>query len=109
MSNSGSSSGSAVAVAAGFSPISIGTETMDSLVVPSDRAALYTIKPALKFRKRGLSQSRRKRTLLVQSPNQFKISQIFLMFSLTPQKRLSLKVAIGLLLLVLGEILRLAL
>ncbi|KAK0717600.1 amidase family protein [Lasiosphaeria miniovina] len=45
----GSSSGSAVAVAAGFSPISIGTETMGSLIMPSDRSALYTIKPTLKI------------------------------------------------------------
>ncbi|OAG13532.1 amidase family protein [Alternaria alternata] len=45
----GSSSGSAVGVAAGFAPISIGTETMGSLMMPSDRAALYTIKPTLKI------------------------------------------------------------
>ncbi|WVO13615.1 hypothetical protein L204_101236 [Cryptococcus depauperatus] len=45
----GSSSGSAVAVAAGLSPVSIGTETMGSLIVPSDRSALYTIKPTLKI------------------------------------------------------------
>ncbi|OAL48728.1 amidase family protein [Pyrenochaeta sp. DS3sAY3a] len=45
----GSSSGSAHAVAAGFSPISIGTETMGSLMIPSDRAALYTMKPTLKL------------------------------------------------------------
>ncbi|KAF2970834.1 hypothetical protein GQX73_g2780 [Xylaria multiplex] len=45
----GSSSGSAVAVAAGLSPISIGTETMGSLIMPSDRSALYTIKPTLKI------------------------------------------------------------
>ncbi|KAJ5718499.1 amidase family protein [Penicillium malachiteum] len=43
----GSSSGSAVAVAAGFGPFSIGTETMGSLIMPSDRSALYTIKPTL--------------------------------------------------------------
>ncbi|KAI1144927.1 amidase family protein [Nemania diffusa] len=45
----GSSSGSAVAVAAGFSPVSIGTETLGSLIMPSDRAALYTIKPTIKL------------------------------------------------------------
>ncbi|CAO2654984.1 Nn.00g117170.m01.CDS01 [Neocucurbitaria sp. VM-36] len=45
----GSSSGSAHAVAAGFSPIAIGTETMGSLMIPSDRASLYTIKPTIKL------------------------------------------------------------
>ena len=45
----GSSTGSAVAVAASFSPVSIGTETMGSLIMPSDRSALYTIKPTLKL------------------------------------------------------------
>ncbi|KAM3502973.1 hypothetical protein MY10362_004487 [Beauveria mimosiformis] len=45
----GSSSGSAVAVSAGMSPFSIGTETMGSLIMPSDRAALFTIKPTLKI------------------------------------------------------------
>jgi len=49
----GSSSGSAVAVAAGFAPISIGTETMGSLMIPSDRAALYTIKPTVKLVPQG--------------------------------------------------------
>ncbi|CEJ62613.1 hypothetical protein PMG11_11110 [Penicillium brasilianum] len=43
-STGGSSSGSAVAVTAGLSPISIGTETQGSLIVPAVRAALYTIK-----------------------------------------------------------------
>ena len=43
----GSSSGSAVAVSAGFAPFSIGTETDGSLVVPAGRAALYTIKPTI--------------------------------------------------------------
>ncbi|KAF2872776.1 amidase family protein [Massariosphaeria phaeospora] len=43
----GSSSGSAVAVSAGFAPISIGTETIGSLIMPADRAALYTIKPTV--------------------------------------------------------------
>ncbi|CAK7233312.1 hypothetical protein SCUCBS95973_008552, partial [Sporothrix curviconia] len=45
----GSSSGSAVAVAAGYAPLAIGTETMGSLIMPSDRAGLYTIKPTLKI------------------------------------------------------------
>lgn len=42
----GSSSGSAISVAAGFAPIAIGSETCGSLVNPSDRAALYTLKPS---------------------------------------------------------------
>ncbi|EHK26983.1 uncharacterized protein TRIVIDRAFT_141231 [Trichoderma virens Gv29-8] len=41
----GSSSGSAIAVAAGFAPLSIGTETFGSLMLPAGRAALYSIKP----------------------------------------------------------------
>ncbi|KAM5341687.1 hypothetical protein ACJ41O_014718 [Fusarium nematophilum] len=41
----GSSSGSTIAVAAGFSPISIGTETFGSLMLPAGRAALYSLKP----------------------------------------------------------------
>ncbi|KAK4067541.1 hypothetical protein Trihar35433_6101 [Trichoderma harzianum] len=45
----GSSTGSAVAVAAGFSPISVGADTMGSLIMPSDRSALYTIKPTVKI------------------------------------------------------------
>ncbi|KAF2106745.1 amidase family protein [Lophiotrema nucula] len=44
----GSSSGSAQAVAAGFAPVAIGTETMGSLIMPSDRAARYTIKCTVK-------------------------------------------------------------
>lgn len=32
-----------------MAPFSIGTETMGSLIMPSDRAALYTIKPTLKI------------------------------------------------------------
>ena len=40
----GSSTGSAVGVSAGYSPISIGTDTVGSLVSPATRAALYTIK-----------------------------------------------------------------
>lgn len=41
----GSSSGSAVAVSAGLVPLALGTETEGSLVMPSARAALYTLKP----------------------------------------------------------------
>lgn len=44
---SGSSSGSAVGVSAGYSPSSIGTETDGSLLCPAGRAALYTIKPTI--------------------------------------------------------------
>lgn len=40
----GSSSGSAVGVAAGFAPISIGTETDGSTVYPANRAGLYSLK-----------------------------------------------------------------
>ena len=43
----GSSTGSAVGVSAGFSPLSLGTETEGSLVQPATRAALYTIKPTV--------------------------------------------------------------
>ena len=42
---SGSSSGSAVSVSAGFAPAAVGTETVGSLIMPADRAGLYTIKP----------------------------------------------------------------
>ncbi|KAJ2986214.1 hypothetical protein NUW58_g5132 [Xylaria curta] len=41
----GSSSGPAMAVAAGFSPLAMGTETIGSIVTPSVRAALYGLKP----------------------------------------------------------------
>jgi amidase len=41
----GSSSGSGTSIAAGFAPLSIGSETSGSLTLPADRAALYTIKP----------------------------------------------------------------
>ncbi|KAL7805666.1 amidase signature domain-containing protein [Trichoderma aethiopicum] len=40
----GSSTGSAVAVAAGFSPLAMGTETIGSIVTPSTRAGLYALK-----------------------------------------------------------------
>lgn len=43
----GSSSGSGIAVAAGFAPMAIGTETEGSLNSPSTRQSLYTIKPTL--------------------------------------------------------------
>ncbi|MCJ1349375.1 hypothetical protein MMC31_007615 [Peltigera leucophlebia] len=41
----GSSSGCAIAVSAGLAPIAVGTETDGSLVSPSTRASLYTVKP----------------------------------------------------------------
>lgn len=40
----GSSSGSAQGIAAGFTPLSIGTETTGSLTTPAARAALYALK-----------------------------------------------------------------
>ncbi|KAI5924863.1 amidase family protein [Camillea tinctor] len=43
----GSSSGSGIAVAAGFAPMAIGTETEGSLISPSTRQSLYTIKASL--------------------------------------------------------------
>ncbi|KAJ5541218.1 amidase signature enzyme [Penicillium frequentans] len=43
----GSSTGSAVAVAAGFSPLAMATETIGSIVTPSTRAALYALKPTI--------------------------------------------------------------
>ncbi|KAJ2898783.1 hypothetical protein MKZ38_003653 [Zalerion maritima] len=43
----GSSSGPAVGVAAGFAPLSIGTETVGSLILPANRADLYTMKPTV--------------------------------------------------------------
>ena len=41
---SGSSSGSATCVSAGYAPFSLGSETSGSLVSPANRAALYTIR-----------------------------------------------------------------
>ncbi|KID82777.1 Amidase [Metarhizium guizhouense ARSEF 977] len=46
---SGSSTGSAVAVSAGYAPVSIGAETDGSLICPAGRASLYTIKPGIGF------------------------------------------------------------
>ncbi|GAM36146.1 hypothetical protein TCE0_018r05007 [Talaromyces pinophilus] len=43
----GSSTGSAVSVAAGFAPLAMGTETIGSIVTPSTRAALYALKPTV--------------------------------------------------------------
>ncbi|KAI0144710.1 amidase signature domain-containing protein [Pestalotiopsis sp. NC0098] len=43
----GSSTGSAVAVAAGFSPLALGTETIGSIVTPAGRNALYALKPTV--------------------------------------------------------------
>lgn len=34
-------------MSAGYAPVSIGTETDGSLIVPAERAALYTIKPTI--------------------------------------------------------------
>lgn len=42
----GSSSGPAIAVAAGYAPASIGTETFGSLMLPAGRAALFSIQPS---------------------------------------------------------------
>ncbi|CAD6586563.1 MAG: hypothetical protein ASARMPRED_002760 [Alectoria sarmentosa] len=39
--------GSAIGVSAGYAPISIGTETEGSMIIPAGRAALYTIKPTI--------------------------------------------------------------
>ncbi|KAI0098026.1 putative glutamyl-tRNA amidotransferase subunit A [Nemania sp. FL0031] len=46
-STAGSSSGPAVAVSAGYAPVSIGVETDGSLICPAGRASLYTIKPTI--------------------------------------------------------------
>jgi amidase len=43
----GSSTGSAVSVAAGFAPLAIGTETIGSIVTPTGRAGLYALKPTV--------------------------------------------------------------
>ncbi|KAG7531760.1 hypothetical protein FFLO_04129 [Filobasidium floriforme] len=41
----GSSTGSAVAVSAGFAPAALGTETLGSLCAPADAAGLFALKP----------------------------------------------------------------
>lgn len=41
----GSSSGSCIAVSAGLAPIALGIETIGSLITPSVRDSLFTIKP----------------------------------------------------------------
>ncbi|KAK3185859.1 hypothetical protein K4F52_005313 [Lecanicillium sp. MT-2017a] len=43
----GSSTGSAVAVSAGFSPLAMGTETIGSIITPSNRNFLYGLKPTV--------------------------------------------------------------
>ncbi|EQL01229.1 Amidase signature domain protein [Ophiocordyceps sinensis CO18] len=43
----GSSTGSAVAVAAGFAPLAMGTETIGSIITPASRHALYALKPTV--------------------------------------------------------------
>ncbi|KAL2820868.1 amidase signature domain-containing protein [Aspergillus cavernicola] len=45
----GASTGSAVAVSAGYTLIAVGEETDGSLICPAGRAALYTIKPTIGF------------------------------------------------------------
>ncbi|CZT05787.1 uncharacterized protein RCO7_03940 [Rhynchosporium graminicola] len=44
---SGSSSGSASAIAAGFIPLAIGSETDGSLICPSSRAGIWALKPTV--------------------------------------------------------------
>ena len=43
----GSSTGSAVSVAAGFSALAVGTDTIGSLITPANRAGLYALKPTV--------------------------------------------------------------
>ncbi|OZJ06179.1 hypothetical protein BZG36_01023 [Bifiguratus adelaidae] len=43
----GSSAGSGVGVSAGFAPVALGSETDGSIICPSNRAALYGIKPTV--------------------------------------------------------------
>lgn len=43
----GSSTGSAVSVASGFSTLAVGTDTIGSLITPANRAALYALKPTV--------------------------------------------------------------
>jgi len=49
MAAGGSSSGSAVALSAGFAPLSLGTETGGSTVFPASKAGLYAIRPTHGF------------------------------------------------------------
>ena len=41
------STGSAVGVSAGYSPLAVGTDSCGSLITPSTRAALFTIRPTV--------------------------------------------------------------
>jgi amidase len=43
----GSSTGSAVAVAAGFAPLAVGTETVGSIIAPAARASVVGVRPTL--------------------------------------------------------------
>ncbi|KAF2638485.1 amidase signature enzyme [Massarina eburnea CBS 473.64] len=43
----GSSTGSAVSIASGFSALAIGTDTIGSLITPANRAGLYALKPTV--------------------------------------------------------------
>lgn len=49
----GSSSGSAVAVSAGFAPLALAAETDGSIIFPANRAALYGIKPTVGLTEAG--------------------------------------------------------
>ncbi|MCC6945261.1 MAG: hypothetical protein IT335_11830 [Thermomicrobiales bacterium] len=51
---SGSSTGSAVAVSAGFAPLAIGTETVGSIISPSSRNGVAGLKPSLGLISRDL-------------------------------------------------------
>ena len=43
----GSSTGSAVSIAAGYTPLAIGSETYGSIIEPASRAGLYALKPTV--------------------------------------------------------------
>ncbi|KAF8243607.1 amidase signature enzyme [Wilcoxina mikolae CBS 423.85] len=49
----GSSTGSAVGVSAGFSPLALAAETDGSIICPGNRAALYAIKPTVGLTEAG--------------------------------------------------------
>ncbi|KAF8531053.1 amidase signature domain-containing protein [Trichophaea hybrida] len=49
----GSSTGSAVSVSAGFSPLALAAETDGSIICPGNRAALYAIKPTVGLTEAG--------------------------------------------------------